>query len=151
MSHYNPAFKSALDHGHGQLAYCMARIAEQQQLLAVLRSVLPEEIGRHIEHCVVSGNKLTLYARSAAWASQIRFFQPAIVDKFSQSGQGNVERVQVRLLLSEYVRQFRSQRQLPSPATAANLIELSAGQSDELSQALSRLGNTLMKRQLVSD
>lgn len=146
MAFTRTEFKSALKLGSERLTPWLARIAEQQQLLALARSALPEALSQHAVHCVVSGNKLIVYCRSAAWASQIRFFQALILNKIKEAGQRNIGSLQVRLLLDSAAPQAAKAKHLPSRQVAERLIEQNADSGDELAAALNRLGNTLLKR-----
>lgn len=150
MAFTHTDFKSALYFGSDRLTPWLARIAEQQQLLELLRSALPEGLSQHAVHCVLSGNKLIVYCRSAAWASQIRFFQSLILNKINGAGQRNIGSLQVRLLLDSAAPQATKTKRLPSRQVVEGLIEQSAGEADELAAALNRLGKTLLKRRQLS-
>lgn len=142
-------FKSALDFETRQLATCLAIIAEQQALLAVVKTALPAEIAAHVRHCVRSGKRLLIYTAAASWASQIRFFHEAILNKIAESGQQNVTSLQVRI-----DPQTIGPRQSPRAARlpSAQNVELIRSQikgntnGDVLNLALSRLAKTLEKR-----
>lgn len=147
MASNKPAFKSALTFGSGHLAACLARIAEQQQLLQLVRSTLPPEIAQHAMHCVISGNKLIIYVQTAGWASQIRFFQTLILNKLLASGQRNLGSLQVKLLRSDSLPTTRKLAVLPPAEIVQTLIrQTSSSSEDELEAALNRLGKTLQKR-----
>jgi hypothetical protein len=142
-------FKTALDHGNNQLALCFDKIAAQQALLVIVRSALPREIAEHAVHCVASGSQILLYSDSANWASQIRFFNRAILDKLHAAGQQYIVRLQVRIVppMMEMARLKRGPR-LPS-AENVGLICDQAQRGDEqdvLGAALARLGAALNKR-----
>lgn len=145
-----PAFQSAINFGVSQMTACLARIAEQQQLLQLVRSALPEQLQQHAVHCVASGNKLIIYCRSAAWASQIRFFQTVILNKLQESGQRNLGGLQVRLLLDSAAPKRLKTKRLPEQSVADALIAQSQHHSDELTTALNRLGKTLSRRRRLA-
>lgn len=147
-------FKSALDFEARQLAVCLEIIEEQKALLAIIKAALPIEIANYVQHCVRSGNRLLIYTEAASWASQIRFFHRAILNKIAESGQQNVVGLQVRIN-PPLSRQQVSERtaRLPS-AENIGLIrsQLSENEaSDVLKQALSRLASTLEKRLKTKD
>lgn len=147
MAYNNPSFKSASSFGSAQLAVCLARVAEQRQLLVRVRSALPAEIAQHVEHSLISGNKLIVYTQTAAWASQIRFFQQVLLNKLQVSGQGNLGVLQVKLLRRESLPTTRPPKTLPAAEVVQSLINDGIDKpEDELSAALHRLGNTLKKR-----
>lgn len=142
-----PTFQSALNFGSSPLAASLARVIEQLRMLELARSALPEQFRQHAVHCVASGNKLIIYCRSAAWASQIRFFQQVILNKLQESGQRNLGVLQVRLLLDNSPLQRVQAKRLPSPGIVDGLMAQSTGRDDELQLALNRLAKTLRKRQ----
>jgi hypothetical protein len=141
-------FKSALDFPTRQLALSLAIIAEQKNLLAVVRTALPPEIAENIQHCVRSGNRLLLYTASASWASQIRFFSMDIVNKLAASGQQNIISLQVRITPQLEQQYRRRSASLPSVENMALLAQQVNGveKCDVLKSALARLAKTLEKR-----
>ncbi|MCQ8116227.1 DciA family protein [Methylomonas rosea] len=143
------AFKTALDFDNKQLNLCLAQITAQQALLAIVRAALPSDIAPHALHCVASGSQLLLYCDSASWASQIRFFNRAIVDKLHGAGHPYIVRLQVRIVppIAEPVRPKRTPR-LPSADNVGLIAQQfkSADEQDVLAAAMTRLGATLAKR-----
>ncbi|MBD9354467.1 DciA family protein [Methylomonas albis] len=142
-------FKTALDFDNRQLNLCLAKIAAQQALLAIVRTALPADIAKHAVYCVASGLQVLLYCDSASWASQIRFFNRAILDKLHGAGHPYIVRFQVRIV-PPTGEPFRPKRtpHLPS-AENVGLIAQQFKQADEqdvLAAALTRLGATLAKR-----
>ncbi len=141
------AFKPALAFESGQLAFCLALIAEQQRLLALVKTVLPTELAAHALHCVASGERLLIYTETASWASQIRFFQQVILNKLLESGQRNISNLQVKISPPTWSSKPRKLKPLPSAATVRSIEEqFSEKSGDELDMALSRLGKALRKR-----
>lgn len=140
-------FKSALDFEARQLSKCLEIIAEQKALLAIVKTALPVEIASHVLHCVCSGNRLLIYTETANWASQIRFFHGAILNKLVESGQQNITSLQVRIC-----QPLNQQRALRTPRlpSAKNILlirnQTGNDENDVLRQSLSRLGKTLDKR-----
>ena len=140
-------FKSTLDFETRQLSACMAIIAEQKRLLNLVKAALPTEIAAHVVHCLQSGSRLIIYAETANWTSQIRFYHDSILNKIANAGQKKIGSLQVRICPQVMDRQSKRSPYLPS----AENIDLIASygknlQTDELSRALSKLGRTLHKR-----
>ena len=129
------------------LAICLEKIAHQQQLLQVVRQVLPTNMAEHALHCVMSGARLLIYTNSAVWASQIRFFQGDILNKLQAAAQLKITRIQVKVM-QEIVRPISNrQARLPSQSTAyAMLKQMDQNSLDELDRALSNLVQTLLNR-----
>ncbi|MBD9359265.1 DUF721 domain-containing protein [Methylomonas sp. EbB] len=142
-------FRTALDFDNKQLNLCLVKITAQQALLAIVRAALPAEIAPHAQHCVVSGAQMLLYCDSASWASQIRFFNRAILDKLHAAGHPYIVRLQVRIVppIAEPVRPKRTPR-LPSAENVGLIAQQFklADEQDVLAAALTRLGATLAKR-----
>lgn len=144
-------FKPALDYNKYQLALCLDKIAAQQALLAKIKQALPYNLAIHAQHCVISGSTLLLYTDAASWASQMRFFQPAILNKLHEAGQSSLSRLQIRVT-AQFAEPAKRTLSLPS-AENIELICADAARhpkGDELTAALSRLGSTL-KRRLQED
>ncbi|OAI17435.1 hypothetical protein A1507_10960 [Methylomonas koyamae] len=142
-------FKSVSKFQIQSLQPCVEQIARQQQLLRVIKNVLPPQIASHATHCVVSGRRLSVYTDSASWASQIRFFSNDILDELRERGELSLVRLQVRVLMSDY-RQTKVGRKprLPSRETIDLLcLKSEACRADDpLAKALMRLGATLKRR-----
>ncbi|MFM8341975.1 MAG: DciA family protein [Methylomonas sp.] len=122
-------------------------IAEQNKLLAIVKTALPDEIAKSVVHCVKSKQRLLLYTESASWASQIRFFHQAILNKLAETEYKNIQGLQVKI--QPKIFEQKVGRVLPMPS--ANNIRMIKEQvnnqeQDELNQALLRLSNTLEKR-----
>lgn len=152
MSHFKKsAFKSALDFNARQLRLAMAIIAEQKQLLITTKAAVPPDIATHIQHCVHTEQRILIYTEAACWASQIRFFSEAILNKFSASGQINIKEIQVRLCQqNEYMPKPRKAC-LPSAETIHQICNqfTDTSSEDSLTNSLIKLGKTLEKRKLL--
>lgn len=146
----NNGFKSALDFQNRQLAVCLEKLAAQQKLLAVVKAALPPALAQQAVHCVVSGAScLLVYCESASWASQIRFFNRAILEKLHSVGLNHLTRLQVRIAAPiAGPAKLKRQARLPSAESIGLLTRhLPSGAArDELDTALARLGTTLSKR-----
>jgi hypothetical protein len=145
------AFKSALDFQTRQLTLSREIIATQIALLKLVRSALPDEIAAHVQHCVHSGNRLLIYTQAASWASQIRFFHVAILNKVSSVGQLNILNLQVKISQQSVEQNLIRSARLPSLEKIRQIHAVSEQQKqpDELQQSLSRLANTLERRKTL--
>lgn len=143
-----PAFRSASDFQVKVLSQCLAKIADQQHLLRRVQSVLPPNIAEHAIHCVVSGSRLIVYTLSSAWASQIRFFHEVILNNIQASGQGKIDKVQIKILPplaggSERTKVAR----LPSAETVKMILgQVDDKSTDVVQVALTSLAKTLQRR-----
>jgi len=140
-------FRPALNFEGGALAKCLEQIAEQNHVLRIVRAALPASIAEHAEHCVISASRLIVYTDSSAWASQIRFFQQAILNKLQESGQQKIVKVHVKLYspLPEF--KASPAARLPSAETVQALLrQVDENSEDVLNRALAKLARTLSKR-----
>ncbi len=144
----NSYFKTAFDFDVRQIMITLEKIAEQNKILAIVKTALPADIAPHLQHCLYSENCLLIYTNSASWASQIRFFQKDILCKILESGQYNISRLQVKILppFNE-----QSSKRIALTPSAQNLEfirnQRNCNQTDDvLSQAFARLVKTLDKR-----
>ncbi|MBS3963898.1 MAG: DUF721 domain-containing protein [Methylomonas sp.] len=144
-------FKAANQFEQRSLAICLENLAEQQRLSNRVRAVLPNNIAPHVVHCVPSANRLLIYAESASWASQIRFFQGEILAKIQASGQQNISTVQVRVLPPLASPRTPRKPRLPSIDNVRLLQHHAAASEDVLASALARLATTLSRRQQRSE
>lgn len=143
-----PKFKSALDFEGRSLSVSLAVIAEQKALLRSIQSVLPPNIADHALHCVLSGARLIIYTQSSVWASQIRFFHQAILNKIQASGQRKIASVQTKVLppVNRIAKTAKTAR-LPSSKTVSMILgQVDDKSNDVLQVSLSNLAKTLGKR-----
>ncbi|MGD0959681.1 MAG: DciA family protein [Methylomonas sp.] len=142
------AFKQAQDFQTKQLTVAKEIIATQQALLALVRSVLPIEIAEHAHYCVSSGKRLLIYTESANWASQIRFFNDAILTKMAAAGQLNIAGLSVKVMAQYAEPQTKRPPRLPSRQNIQLIRELAGKQEnqDDLQQSMQRLADALERR-----
>jgi len=140
-------FKPALGYENHALAYCLVQIAEQRQLLQHVRSLLPQNIAENIVHCLRNRQRLTIYATSSAWASQLRFYQDTLLDLPTGIASGKIDKVHIKILPPWRDGSPLRRARLPSIDTIAALAPYSPADSgDELTQAMSRLMTTLKSK-----
>lgn len=92
------SFKPALEFHNQTLDKLVARVEQQQDLLSVVKSVLPENLAEHTLHCVIHDETLVVYTDAAVWSSQLRFYQTALLKISSSFVQVPVQRIQIRLM-----------------------------------------------------
>jgi hypothetical protein len=90
-------FKAALSFPNGTIAYYCSQIERQKQVLQHIHAVLPKSIAEHALHCVVNGKKLLIYTDTAAWASQLRFYNRAILDAIAPITRESVSIMQIKV------------------------------------------------------
>ncbi len=146
-------FKNASSTLPGQLLrQYQATIRQQQQLLHLIQSVLPDELAKQIQHCVLSDRKVILYTHSASWSSQLRFYHSPILKKVKDSGWPYVQLLQIKIIPEKQLTTTPKNLNLPSADTIEQLRQLSNAQSEnKLGFALSRLSSTLEKLSQLSN
>lgn len=150
------SFKAALSFPSRTIAHFYSQIEQQKQVLQRIHEVLPATIAQHALHCVVNGKKLLVYTDTAAWASQLRFYNSAILTAIAPVTRESVSIMQIKVMaeMSPTGRR-RGALQTASPSRKPNIpsaekIELihhyGLTVSDEqLKLALLRLSTTLAK------
>lgn len=141
-------FRGALSFRSRNIAYFYSQIEQQKQVLHCIHAVLPAEIAKHALHCVVNGKKLLVFTDTAAWASQLRFYNSAILAAIAPVTRESVSIMQIKIG-SEAIQATRPQRKPNIPS--AEKIELIHNHSltvsdEQLKQALLKLSATLAKQ-----
>ncbi len=91
------SFKAALSFPNRTIAHFYSRIEQQKQVLQRIHAVLPATIAEHALHCVVNGKKLSVYTDTAAWASQLRFYNSAILAAIAPVTRESVSIMQIKI------------------------------------------------------
>ena len=153
------SFKAALSFSNRTIAHFYSRIEQQKLALQRIHGVLPATIARHALHCVINGKKLLVYTDTAAWASQLRFYNSAILAAIAPVTRESVSIMQIKIRIETSPTGHRRGALAGAEASvtgrkpiipSAEKIELiykhSLTMADEqLKQALLRLSTTLAK------
>jgi hypothetical protein len=131
------------------LEACLVRIENHRRLLAAIRHLLPPPLAAHCRDCVAGDDTLMLYAESAAWASQLRFYLPRIIEELAKEGHGRYRQGKVRTLalalVAPHAAPPRPAPIRPLPATIAALEAAARASEGEIGTALARLCATLRR------
>jgi hypothetical protein len=92
------SFKSISEFHNRTIDKLVLQAEQQKDLLSLVKDVLPEELATQTLHCVVHGNTLFVYTSAAVWASQLRFYQGAILKNVSPHVRIPLAQVKIRLL-----------------------------------------------------
>lgn len=140
-------FKAAGDYSFPKLDAYLTTIKQQQNLLKLLKSVLPTPLESHALYAVTGLNKVLLYTDSAVWATQLRFFFPSMLEKLHHAGFARIDSVQVRLLDCGVDKTVRRKPRLPNRGNIHLVRQTASQQQDKrLTAALLKLSKTLEKR-----
>jgi hypothetical protein len=122
------------------------QIAQQKQVLQAVQAVLPEHLAKQVRHCLIKDQKLLVYTDSAAWASQLRFYNTMMLTATESLTNQTLSSVQVRITISpsELIAHSERKARLPSQEKIAELQKDSLSIADDsLRLALLKLGATL--------
>lgn len=142
------AFKAALAFPNRTIAHFYSRIEQQRQVLQHIRSVLPEALAKQARYCVINDKKLLIYTDSAAWASQLRFYNQAILAAIAPITRESIILMQIKILTDQKNPETPAVKKtnIPSSEKIEIIRNLSVNVSDNhLKQALLKLSATLQR------
>jgi hypothetical protein len=148
MAKKHTPFKAALSFPNRTIAYFYSRIEQQNQVLHRIHEVLPAVIAKHAIHCVINGKKLLIYTDTAAWASQLRFYNSAILAAIAPVTRESVSIMQIKVRAESFSALAKPERKpiIPSADKITLIHEQGLSVSDEqLKQSLLKLSATLTK------
>jgi len=146
MSQKPPSFKTSLSFQNRTIAYFYSQIEQQKRVLLRIQTVLPDALAKQARHCLIKDKKLLIYTDSAAWASQLRFYNGAILAAIAPLTRTSIEIMQVRIIAERTGLILRSVRKanIPSGEKIAIIRNDSLSiRDDKLKLALLRLSATL--------
>jgi hypothetical protein len=142
-----PSFKMSLSFKNRTMAYFYSQIEQQQRILQCIRAVLPETLAKQVRHCLIRDKKLLVYTDSAAWASQLRFYNSAMLAAtIVPLTRAPVDVVQIKIIAGQTGLILGPKRKAKIPSTEK--IEVIRNHSltvsdNQLRLALLRLSTTL--------
>jgi hypothetical protein len=115
----------------------------QRQLTQLIKAQLPESLAKHVVHCVAKADTLLLYTHSANWASQLRFYNAAILAAAGDS----ISTLQTKIITSPKPSNTEPRKaNIPCAEKIEYLRAYSeAVQDDQLKAAMLKLTNTLTR------
>jgi hypothetical protein len=93
------SFKAALSFPNRTIAHFYSRIEQQKQVLQRIHDVLPTVIAQHALHCVVNDKKLLIYTDTAAWATQLRFYNSTILAAIAPVTKESISIMQIKIMM----------------------------------------------------
>lgn len=142
------SFKAALSFQNRTMAHFYSQIEQQKQALERIHAALPAALAEHVLHCVINGKKLLIYTDTAAWASQLRFYNSAILATIAPATRESVSIMQIKVIADLANTHAQPSRKPIIPS--AEKIELIRNHSltaadDQLKLALLKLSATLTR------
>ena len=141
-----PSFKGSLSFQNRTMAYFYSQIEQQQRILQRIQVVLPDALAKQARHCLIRDKKLLIYTDSAAWASQLRFYNSAILAAIAPLTRTPVEILQIKIIAGQtgFIQGPKRKAQLPSVEKIESIRNHSLTVSDnQLRSALLKLSTTL--------
>ncbi|CAL1240183.1 DciA family protein [Candidatus Methylocalor cossyra] len=130
---------------NGVIGSLRAQLEDHARLLDAVRRCLPDVLGGHCRHCLITqDNRLLIYVDSPAWASQLRFFGPRLASCVEGVSARPIREVRVRNLLDPPPAR-RSPRPAPRAGSGVDWLRTSAAllPDGEIRRSLLRLWRTL--------
>jgi hypothetical protein len=128
------------------MAYFYSQIEQQQRILQRIQAALPDALAKQVRHCLIRDKKLLIYTDSAAWASQLRFYNSAILAAIVPLARTPVEMLQIRIIAGQtgLIPGHKRKAKIPSVEKIENIRNDSLTVSDnQLRLALLKLSTTL--------
>ena len=143
-----PSFKRSLSFPNRTMAYLYSQIEQQQRILQRIQAVLPDALAKQARHCLIKDKKLLIYTDSAAWASQLRFYNAAILAAIAPLTSSPIDKVHIKIITGQIGSVSGSKRKANIPSV--DKIELIRNHSltvsdNQLSSALLKLSATLKR------
>lgn len=139
-------FKSALLYPNNAIAYVYSQIELQKRLLRPIIKTLPHPLAEHVLHCVINHKKLIIFTDAAAWASQLRFYNNAILAAITPFTKEPINLMQIKVISasSDPGSKLIPTPIIPSPEKIMLIRNAGISTSDEqLKRALIKLSTTL--------
>lgn len=129
------------------LANFSSQLLQQQQLLVLVKSVLPVDLADHAQYCVISGNKVLIYTDNAIWASQLRFHNSTLLEIISDRDRyEHINQLQIRILATNSGLPSSRNPKIPTLETTRFIRHAIQGtDADLIKQAVNSLCSTLEK------
>lgn len=145
MSKIN-SFKAVDTYNNRILANYQQKIKQQQYLLNIVKAALPKPLTDHVLYCIVSAEKLLIYTDSAAWSSQLRFYQQLMLNAIMDTRAVSIKTVQIKIIIPNNTTKGTLKKNIPSKENIKLLHHCGKYVKDKkLKQALLNLSQTLNK------
>ncbi len=97
MRHPN-SVKKLLSGGHSKQLRRLAQFSSQlKELSALVQSCLPSPLQGHCQVVNIRGKSLILQTESPAWATQLRFYTPAMLSTLTHHRCNHIKEIQIKV------------------------------------------------------
>jgi hypothetical protein len=96
-----PTFKTSLVFKNRIMAYFYNQLEQQHRILQKIQTVLPEALAKQTRHCLLRERKLIIYTDSAAWATQLRFYNSAMTDAVMTLTKTPIESLKIKIITGQ--------------------------------------------------
>jgi hypothetical protein len=130
------------------MVYALGQMEMQLRILQHIQAVLPVAMASQIRHCLIKDKKILIYMNSAAWASQVRFYENTILAATASLKKTPCEIMQIRVMTDQTGLRLGPKRMaiMPSKQKIENIRNHGlAIEHDQLASALLKLSTTLEK------
>ena len=93
-----PTFKTSLVFQNRTMTYFYNQLEQQHKILQKIQTVLPETLAKQTRHCLLRERKLIIYTDSAAWATQLRFYNSAMTDAVMMLTKTPIESLKIKII-----------------------------------------------------
>ena len=141
-------FKKSLAYPNRTMVYLHSQIEQQQRMLKQIKAVLPDNLAKQTKHCLIKDHNLLVYTDSAIWASQLRFYNSAILASIQTLVKSPIDNLQIKIITrtSGVTETAIRKANLPSLEGIDLIRKHSLSISDDkLSVALLKLSTTLKR------
>jgi len=141
-------FKKSLAFPNRTMVYLHSQIEQQQRILKQIKTVLPDNLAKQTKHCLIKDHKLLVYTDSAIWASQLRFYNSAILTSIQTLVKSPIDNLQIKIIsrTTGLIETTQRKANLPSLEGIDLIRKHSLSISDDkLSVALLKLSTTLKR------
>ena len=124
------------------------KLEQHRSLIREIKPLLPHFLRQHVMGCATKDRRLLIFTTSSAWASQLRFYSPSLLQTLNKQFNLEIELLQIQILPPKKPHTAtRNIHHIPSKQTLEHLKRYSIALNDsELKQSLMRLTQSLEKR-----
>jgi len=143
MRHTNPVRK-LLTGGKSKHLQRLAQFSNQlTELSALVQSCLPMPLQGHCQAVNIRGKSLVLQTESPAWASQLRYYMPAMLSTLTHHRCNHIEKIHIRIKPLSALAAPDTRRGLDISSKSATLITSLADTTphSKLKESLLRLAS----------